>query len=140
MDADFDLSGYVEMELSRIVIQENSQEQFIFLKERQGERSFPIVIGTAEALAIDYRLKGLSFPRPMTHDLLHNVIRALGGQLEKVLINDLRVHTFFAKLLVRRDGEIIQVDARPSDAIALCVVHGTVIMVAEHVLAAASGS
>ena len=138
MSGEMDLSGYVEMELSRVIIQENSQEQFIFLKERQGERTFPIVIGTAEALAIDYRLKGLQFPRPMTHDLLYSVIQAMGGQLEKVLINDLRMHTFFAKLIIRRGEELVEVDSRPSDAIALCVVQGTVIFVAEHVLEAAA--
>ena len=124
----------VEMELSRIIIQENSQEQFIFLKERDGERSFPIVIGTAEALAIDYRLKGLEFPRPMTHDLVQNVIEGLGGSLEKVVISELREHTFFAKLIVSREGESIEIDSRPSDAIALCVVHNTPIFADSSVL------
>ena len=124
----------VEMELSRVIIQEKSQEQYIFLKERGGERSFPIVIGLGEALAIDYGLKGHVFPRPMTHDLVHNVIEALGGSLEKVVVNDLRDHTFFAQLQVRRGTELIEVDSRPSDAIALSVAHNTPVFVADHVL------
>ncbi|MBN1435726.1 MAG: bifunctional nuclease family protein [Sedimentisphaerales bacterium] len=124
----------IAMELSRLVIQENSESQFIFLKEIDGTRSFPIVIGTAEALAIDYRLKGLQFPRPMTHDLVQNVIDAMGGKLEQIIVNDLREHTFFAKLIISRDGETIEVDSRPSDAVAISVVQRTPIFVAQHVL------
>ena len=124
----------IPMELSRLVIQENSESQFIFLKEIDGTRSFPIVIGTAEALAIDYRLKGLQFPRPMTHDLVYNVITAMGGTLQQIIVNDLREHTFFAKLIIARADETIEVDSRPSDAVAISVVHKTPIFVAEHVL------
>lgn len=127
-------SAPVEMELSRVIIQENSDRQFIFLKERGGERSFPIVIGTPEALAIDCRLKGIRFPRPLTHDLIANVLEALGGTLEKVVINDLRNETFYARLILSRNSEVIVVDSRPSDAIALCVSHKTPIFVATHVL------
>ena len=124
----------VRMELSRIVITETSPQQVIFLKEVGGERSFPIVIGINEALAIDRRLKGVEFPRPMTHDLLASVIEALGGRLAKIVINDLRDHTFIATLYIERNGEMITVDSRPSDAIALGVAFDTPIYVAEHVL------
>jgi bifunctional DNase/RNase len=124
----------VEMELSRIIIQEHSDQQFIFLKERNGDRSFPIVIGINEAIAIDRRLKGIPTPRPMTHDLLHRVIADMGGTLERVVINDIRNHTFFAQLIIRRNGELIEVDSRPSDAIALGVLDNTPIYVAQHVL------
>jgi len=124
----------VEMELSRIIIQENSDQQFIFLKERGGERTFPIVIGIHEAIAIDRRLKGIPTPRPLTHELLYRVIEQLGGRLERVVINDIRDHTFYALLVIRRGAELIEVDARPSDAIALGVVDNTPILVAEHVL------
>jgi len=124
----------VEMELSRIIIQENSDQQFIFLKERDGERSFPIVIGIHEAIAIDRRLKGIATPRPMTHDLLHRVICAMGGNLERVLINDIRDHTFYALLVINRNGELLEIDSRPSDAIALGALENTPIFVAEHVL------
>lgn len=125
---------FVQMELSRIIIQENSDSQFIFLKELGGTRSFPIVIGTQEAVAIDYRLKGLKFPRPMTHDLIFNVIKGCGADLEKILITELKEHTFFANLVLRRGEEIITVDSRPSDAIALAVVDETPIFVSEKVL------
>lgn len=122
------------MELSRIMITDLGDQQVIFLKEKDGERSFPIMIGTNEARAIDRRLKGLPTPRPMTHDLLAGVIEAMGGKLESIAINDLREHTFIATLYISRGEEMIQVDSRPSDAIALGAAFGTPIYVAEHVL------
>ncbi|MCD4699186.1 MAG: bifunctional nuclease family protein [Phycisphaerae bacterium] len=125
----------IPVELSRIVITETSPQQVIFLKEiGGGERSFPIVIGISEALAIDRRLKDIEMPRPMTHDLLARTIEAMGGRVEKIVVSDLRNHTFIATLFVRRNGETIQVDARPSDAIALGVGLETPIFVAEHVI------
>ena len=127
----------IEMELSRIIIQETSDQQFIFLKEKSGERSFPIVIGTNEAFAIDRRLKDIQTPRPLTHDLVFNIISEMGGNLERIVINDLRDHTFFARLIIRIDSELIEVDARPSDAIAIGIVNRTPIFCAEHVLAEA---
>lgn len=125
----------IPVELSRIVITETSPQQIIFLTETGGdERSFPIVIGITEALAIDRRLKGIEMPRPMTHDLLARTIEAMGGRIEKIVVSDLRDHTFIATLFVRRNGNVIQVDARPSDAIALGVGLNTPIFVAEHVI------
>lgn len=129
----------VAVELSRIVITETSPEQVIFLKEKGGERTFPIVIGISEALAIDRRLKGIGLPRPMTHDLLAQVIEAMGGRLAKIVINDLRRHTFIATLVIERDGEMIEVDSRPSDAIALGSALNTPIFVAEHVFKEVTG-
>jgi hypothetical protein len=125
----------VPMELSRILITEFGDQQVIFLKERGGERSFPILIGTAEALAIDRRLKNIPTPRPMTHDLLANIIEALGGSLDHIVINDIRDHTFIATLYIRKGEDLIAIDSRPSDAIALGSAFGTPITVAEHVLA-----
>ena len=78
----------VEVELSRIIINEASDQQIIVLKERQGERGFPIVIGIVEIFAIDRRLKGIKPPRPMTHDLLDSVIENLGARIEKIVINE----------------------------------------------------
>ena len=125
----------IPVELSRIVITETSPQQVIFLKEiGGGQRSFPIVIGITEALAIDRRLKGIEMPRPMTHDLLALTIEAMGARIEKIVVSDLREHTFIATLFIRRDGKIIRVDARPSDAIALGVGLETPIFVAEHVI------
>ncbi|MFP3938155.1 MAG: bifunctional nuclease domain-containing protein [Phycisphaerae bacterium] len=122
------------MELSRVLITELGDQQVIFLKEKGGERSFPIVIGIAEALAIDRRLKGVPMPRPMTHDLMANVIESLGGTVERVVIHDLQDHTFLANLYIRRGDEVIPVDSRPSDAIALGVASETPIFVSEKVL------
>jgi len=124
----------VPMELSRILITEFGDQQVIFLKEKGGDRSFPILIGTAEALAIDRRLKNIPTPRPMTHDLLANIIAAMGGTLDRIVINDIRDHTFIATLHIRRGEDIIAIDSRPSDAIALGSAFGTPIVVAEHVL------
>jgi uncharacterized protein len=123
----------VEVELSRIIINETSDQQIIVLKERNGQRSFPVVIGIVEAFAIDRRLKGLTPPRPMTHDLLDNVIKGLGAKIEKIVINDLRQHTFYAKIYLDLNGTTIEIDSRPSDAIALCSASNAPIYVAEHV-------
>ncbi len=124
----------VRMDLARIVISETSQEQFIVLREREGERQFPIVIGLTEAYAIDRRVKDISTARPLTHELLGNIIRDLHGELEKIVIHDLRDHTFYAKLVVRHNGELVEVDSRPSDAIAVGVASDTPVYVDESVL------
>jgi len=124
----------VRMDLAKIIISETMDQQIIVLKERDGERAFPIVIGIAEAYAIDRRLKGIPTPRPLTHELLASVIDHLGGQLEKIVINDLREHTFYAQLIIRQNGSLIEVDSRPSDAIALGIAGEVPIYVEEHVL------
>lgn len=124
----------VQVELKRIIITETSDQQVIYLKETEGERSFPIVIGSVEALAIDRRLKGQPTPRPQTHELLSDVIEKLEGKLERIVINDLQDHTFYAKLVIRHHGKIVEIDSRPSDAIALGVANSVPIFVAEHVL------
>ena len=124
----------VHMELSRIFIREMTDMQIIELTEVDGDRTFPIVIGLPEAFAIERRLKGIEIPRPQTHDLLATVIKSLGGQLIRIVINDLAEGTFFAKLVIDQDGREIEVDSRPSDAIALGVAEDVPIYVAEHVL------
>jgi bifunctional DNase/RNase len=128
----------VQMELKRIIINEIGEQQIILLNEVEGERSFMIVIGMYEVLSIDSRVKGKQWPRPMTHDLICSVIDHLGGDLQDIYINELREHTYFAKLRVRRDGEIVEVDCRPSDAIAVAVTAKVPIYVAEDVLEEAS--
>ena len=124
----------VRMDLAQIVISETRDQQLIVLRERNGERVLPIVIGLNEALAIDRRVKGVQLQRPMTHDLLANVIESLSAELEKIVVNDLQDHTFYAKLVIRRQGELIEVDSRPSDAIALGVAGEVPIYVEDHVL------
>jgi len=123
----------IEVELSRIIINETSDQQIIVLKERHGQRSFPIVIGIVEIFAIDRRLKGIKPPRPMTHDLLDDVIEHLGANIEKIVINDLRNHTFYAKIYLSSNSQTVKIDSRPSDAIALGVASNAPIYVAEHV-------
>jgi len=124
----------VQMELHKIIISEMMEQQIIMLKEVDGERKFPIVIGSPEALAIDRRLKGIPTQRPMTHDLLASVIEQMGGTVERIEINDLENHTFFARIFIRQNGDTLEVDSRPSDAIALGVATSVPIYVAEHVL------
>ena len=124
----------VRVDLARIVICETRDQQLIVLRERNGPRALPIVIGLTEALAIDRRVKGVQLQRPMTHDLLANTIESLSAELERIVINDLQEHTFYAKLVMRCQGELIEVDSRPSDAIALGIASDVPIYVEDHVL------
>jgi bifunctional DNase/RNase len=124
----------VQMELKRIIISEVHDQQVIMLKEVEGERNFPIVIGIFEATSIDRRVRGQPSPRPLTHDLVASVIDTLGGELRDIFISDLREHTYYAKLRIRMNGELVEVDSRPSDAIALAVTAKVPIYVAEDVL------
>jgi len=124
----------IQMELHKIIISELQDSQIIVLKEVDGERSFPIVIGNSEALAIDRRLKGTKMPRPQTHDLVATLIEEMGGNLERIEINDLNEHTFYARIHIRQNGKMLEIDSRPSDAIALGVATMVPIYVADHVL------
>ena len=124
----------VQMELHKIIISEMQEQQIIVLKEVDGERKFPIVIGNTEALAIDRRLKGIPTPRPLTHDLLASVIESMGGRIDHIENNDLQAHTFFARIHIRQNGKMTEIDSRPSDAIALGIATVVPIFVAEHVL------
>ena len=111
----------VPMELSRIIISEINDQQVIYLKEIDGDRNFPILIGIFEATSIDRRVKGYPSPRPLTHDLIVAVTEQLGGEFQDVVISELKEHTYYAKLRIRTQGELIEIDARPSDAIAVAV-------------------
>jgi bifunctional DNase/RNase len=124
----------VQMELSRILIREITDAQFIELREIGGDRTFPIVVGKPEAYAIDRRLKGIEPERPQTHELLATLVEALGGELKRISIDDLVDGTFFAKLHVQQGDVEHQIDSRPSDAIALGVAMQVPIFVEEHVL------
>lgn len=124
----------IQMELRRIVISEVDDHQYVVLNEVGGERSMPIVVGIFEATSIDRRVKGLETPRPLTHDLIVSAIEQLGGEVQDMLINDLHEHTFFAVLRVRKDGELVEIDCRPSDALAVAVACRAPIYVNESVL------
>ena len=124
----------MQMELRRIIISEVDDSQYIVLREVDGDRSFPIVIGLFEAHSINRRVKGEESPRPLTHDLIVNMVDAMGGEIQDIIINELIEHTYYAKLRVRQEGELIEIDCRPSDAIALAVTANVPIYVAEDVL------
>lgn len=111
----------VHMQLSRIIINEINDRQVIYLREVDGDRQFPILIGLFEATSINRRVKHIDAPRPLTHDLLVNIVEALGAELDSVVITELRDSTYYAHLRLRVDGEIVEVDSRPSDAIAVAV-------------------
>ena len=124
----------IPVELSKTIINEEIDQQIIVLREIEGERrSFPVVIGMGEILAIDRRMKGIELPRPLTHDLLEQVIEQMGGEIQKVVISDLRDHTFFATIHVLQDEEIIEIDSRPSDALALIAGLDVPLFVEDHV-------
>jgi bifunctional DNase/RNase len=128
----------IPMQLSRIFIREMTDMQIIELSEVGGTRAFPIVIGLPEASAIERRLKGIEISRPQTHDLLANTIQALGGELLRIEITSFSQGTYFARLIISKDGQEIEIDSRPSDAIALGIAKSIPISVAEEVLEAAS--
>ena len=122
------------MELKRIVISEIHEQQMILLREVEGERNLSMAIGIFEATSIDRRVKKLPSPRPLTHDLIANLIENLGGELRDVLISEMSDQTYYARLHIRKDGEMIEIDCRPSDAIALAVTACVPIYIAEDVL------
>lgn len=125
----------VEMELNRIIINEKRGEQIVVLKEKNGKRRLPIIIGISEASAIKMKVSGITPPRPLTHDLLNDTINSLGGKLEKVIIDNLQTNTFYAKLIIKTvEGEIKMIDARPSDSIALALRAQAPIFVDKNVL------
>ncbi|REJ70565.1 MAG: bifunctional nuclease family protein [Planctomycetota bacterium] len=111
----------LQMQLARIIINEINDQQVIYLREVDGERTFPILIGIFEATSIDRRVKQHESPRPLTHDLLVSTVEQMGGEFQDVVISELRDHTYFALLRIRHEGELIEIDARPSDAIAVAV-------------------
>lgn len=124
----------IEVALTRIVEREHLAEVILHLHEQSGTRSFTIVIGHFEAAEIRRKVMGHRSPRPMTHDLLREIIRDLGGELVAVAIDALKEGTFHAKLHVRVNGAVRHIDSRSSDAIALAVAAKVPILVEEDVI------
>ncbi len=124
----------VQMELSKIIITETSDYQVIWLREKGGQRTFPILIGIVEAAAIDRTVRDIQTPRPLTHDLLASVITKVGATLDRVIVSSLRNNTFYAKLVLQMNGNTLEVDSRPSDAVAVAVRLNAPIFVEETVL------
>ncbi|PIE23873.1 MAG: hypothetical protein CSA62_05605 [Planctomycetota bacterium] len=128
------MSQFIEVELVRVVVHERNDQQVIGLQERGGERSFPIVIGTNEAFEIHRKITGIESQRPLTHDLIGNLLRACDASVERVVISDLRGGTFYAVIVIQlASGDSVEVDSRPSDAIALSVQSGCPIYASEQV-------
>jgi uncharacterized protein len=133
------VSKMIQVELSKIIIDEKRQDQIIVLKEKEGDRQFPIVIGFLEASSIKMKLSQVEPPRPMTHDLLTATIKGLGANMERLLIDKMIENTFHAKLEIKtKDGELVLIDSRPSDGVALAVRSNVPIFVDEEVLNRAS--
>ena len=122
------------MVLSKIKVDENRHEQLVVFREKDGNRFLPVVIGLPEIHAIKLKLGNVKPPRPMTHDLMLKIVQELGGKLQKVVIDKLENNTFHAKLILKQDGKLKTVDARPSDSIALAVRAKAPIFVEDDVL------
>ena len=127
----------IEAVVESIRFSPQSDSRVVFLKERSGDRHLPIWIGEFEAQAIAMELQGLPSPRPMPYDLMRSMITELSGTVERVVVNDLAQDVYYARIVINSDGRVFEVDARPSDAIALAVRCGCSIFVEESVLARA---
>ena len=111
----------VEVRVAHLGLDRNTNAPVVVLQEKDGQRVLPIWIGPGEASAIAMELAGVKFSRPLTHDLLKQVIVGLGGELRRVLITSVRENTYYAELHIYRNGDVVQVDARPSDSIAIAL-------------------
>jgi bifunctional DNase/RNase len=111
----------VEVKVQSLGLDRSSNSPVVILEEMEGDRVLPIWIGPSEASAIAMQLADMEFTRPLTHDLLVAVLNGLGGSLRKVIITRVEKNTYFAELIIHRNGEIISVDARPSDSIAVAL-------------------
>ncbi len=124
----------IEMAIDSIRVSLMNYQRVVILKEKMAGRYLPIWIGPAEADAIAVRLQGVTVPRPLTHDLLRSVIDSLGVTIDSIIVSDLKSDTFYAKIILTADGEQIEIDSRPSDALALAVRADVPIYVDETVL------
>ncbi len=111
----------IEMSIKGLMVDPMAGTPIVILKDKQGERVLPIWVGVPEANAIALQIENVSTPRPMTHDLLRNIITDLEGRVDRVVVSDLRDNTYFAVIHLTVRGERVAVDARPSDAIALAL-------------------
>ena len=111
----------IEMAIDSIRVSLMNYQRVVILKEKMAGRYLPIWIGPAEADAIAVKLQGVTVPRPLTHDLLRSVIDSLGATIESIIVSDLKSDTFYAKIILNVDGGQLEIDSRPSDALALAV-------------------
>lgn len=124
----------IEMSIDSIRVSLMNYQRVVILKEKVADRYLPIWIGPAEADAIAVKLQGVAVPRPLTHDLLNSVIDTLGATVNSIIVNDLKNDTFYAKVILDIDGKQVEVDSRPSDALALAVRTGVPIFADDAVL------
>ena len=128
----------IEVKIDSIRASLMSEHRVVILKDINTDRFLPIWIGRYEAEAIAIRLQNVEVPRPLTHDLLNNAITEMGGEISHVTVNDLRNDTFYGKITVNVNGRSVEIDSRPSDAIALAVRANATIFVEDHVMAQAA--
>ena len=124
----------IEMKVKGLTLDPLTNVPIVILREAEGERSLPIWVGIFEAHAIAREIEEFQTPRPMTHDLIKNIISGVKGRVTRILISDLRDNTFFAEILLAINGSEISIDSRPSDAIALALRMSAPIFVEEKVL------
>ena len=124
----------IEMSIDSIRVSLMNYQRVVILKEKLAKRYLPIWIGPAEADAIAVKLQGVTVPRPLTHDLLSSVIDSLGAGIDSIIVSDLKSDTFYAKIILSVNGEQMEIDSRPSDALALAVRTDAPIFVEEAVL------
>ncbi len=131
------MKNLIEVYVKNVIVVKNEEGEtsfLVLLAEKEGKRILPISIGMFEAQAIARALEGVDIGRPLTHDLIVNIIRELGGTLEKVIINDLIDGTFYARLIVKTDEKLHSIDARPSDSIAIAILSDAPIFVSSKVM------
>jgi len=124
----------IEMSIKGLMVDPMAGTPIVILKDKLGERVLPIWVGVPEANAIAMQMENVCTPRPMTHDLLRNIITDLDGRVERVVVSDLRDNTYFAIIHLTVRGERVAIDARPSDAIALALRTRSPILVEETVI------
>jgi hypothetical protein len=123
-----------QMKVDKLGIDLLTHDPVVILKDMDGKRFLPILIGPFEATSIALALEGAPVPRPLTHDLMRSILDTLDAKLEQVVIHDIRESTFFAKLIVRTNGELQEIDARPSDGIALALRASAPIYVSDKIV------
>jgi hypothetical protein len=129
----------IEMTIKGLMIDPITNMPIVILKDKAGDRVLPIWVGVFEANAIALQIENISTPRPMTHDLIKNILTEIEAEVQRIVVSDLRDNTFYAMIYLDRDGETIAIDARPSDAIALALRTRSPIFVEDSVVESAKG-
>ncbi len=129
----------IEMTIKGLMIDPITNMPIVILKDKEGERVLPIWVGVFEANAIALQIENISTPRPMTHDLIRNILNEIEADVQRIVVYELRENTFYAMIYLDREGEIMAIDARPSDAIALALRTKSPIFVEDDVVESAKG-